>query len=39
MVACVSSFGNSFIIDGKKLKSINKWLNKENSRLQSIKDK
>ena len=39
LVACASSFGNSFIIDGKKLKSINQWLNKENSRLQSIKDK
>ena len=39
LVTCVSSFGGSFIIDGKKLKSINQWFNKENSRLQSIKDK
>ncbi len=29
----------SFIIDGKRLKSINQWFNKENARLQSIKDK
>ncbi|MBA1335867.1 MAG: Transposase [Firmicutes bacterium] len=29
----------SFIVDGKKLKSINQWYNKENARLQSIKDK
>ena len=39
LVTCVSNFGSSFIIDGKKLKSINQWFNKENSRLQSIKDK
>ncbi|MGF0145794.1 transposase, partial [Sharpea azabuensis] len=26
-------------IDGRKLKSINQWFNKENARLQSIKDK
>ena len=26
-------------MDGKKLKSINQWYNKENARLQSIKDK
>ena len=33
------SEGRSFILDGKKLKSINQWYNKNNSRLQSIKDK
>ena len=33
------SDGKSFIIDGRKLKSINQWFNKENTRLQSIKDK
>nr|WP_305778166.1 transposase [Hydrocoleum sp. CS-953] len=27
------------MLDGRKLKSINQWYNKENSRLQSIKDK
>ncbi|MGX8714886.1 MAG: RNA-guided endonuclease TnpB family protein, partial [Lachnospiraceae bacterium] len=31
--------GRSFIIDGRRLKSINQWFNKENARLQSIKDK
>ena len=39
LAACVSSEGRSFIPDGKKLKSINQWYNKNNSRLQSIKDK
>lgn len=35
---CVSTIGQSFIIDGKRVKSINQWYNKENARLQSIKD-
>lgn len=39
LVTAVSSKGKSFIIDGRKLKSINQWFNKENARLQSIKDK
>lgn len=39
LVTAVSSKGRSFIIDGRKLKSINQWFNKENARLQSIKDK
>ena len=39
LVTAVSSKGKSFIIDGRRLKSINQWFNKENSRLQSIKDK
>ena len=39
LVTAVSSEGESFIIDGRKLKSINQWYNKENARLQSIKDK
>ena len=39
LVTAVSSNSKSFIIDGKKLKSINQWFNKENARLQSIKDK
>ncbi len=38
-VTAVSNNGKSFIIDGKKLKSINQWYNKQNARLQSIKDK
>ena len=39
LVTAVSNSGKSFIIDGKKLKSINQWYNKQNARLQSIKDK
>lgn len=39
LVACVTSKGKSFIIDGKRLKSINQWFHKENARLQCIKDK
>ena len=39
LVTAVSSSGKSFIIDGRKLKSVNQWFNKENARLQSIKDK
>ena len=39
LVTTVSSSGRSFILDGKRLKSINQWFNKENARLQSIKDK
>ena len=39
LVAGVTSFGKTFLIDGKRLKSINQWYNKENARLQGIKDK
>ncbi len=39
LVTAVSSTGQSFIIDGRRLKSINQWFNKENAYLQSIKDK
>jgi IS605 OrfB family transposase len=39
LVTAVSSEGKSFIIDGKRLKSINQWYNKRNAQLQSIKDK
>ena len=35
---CVASTNQSFIIDGKKLKSTNQWYNKENARLSSEKD-
>ena len=38
LATCVTNEGDSFIIDGKKLKSINQWYNKELSRLSSIKD-
>ena len=39
LVTAVSSTGKSFIVDGRRLKYINQWFNKENARLQSIKDK
>ena len=39
LVTGLSSKGETFIIDGRRLKSINQWFNKENARLQSIKDK
>ena len=39
LMTAVSNRGESFLIDGKRLKSINQWFNKENARLQSIKDK
>ncbi|MDE6476845.1 MAG: transposase [Mycoplasmoidaceae bacterium] len=39
LATCVTNSGKSFIIDGRRLKSINQWFNKENARLQSIKDR
>lgn len=39
LATCVTSTGQSFLIDGRRLKAINQWYNKENARLQSIKDK
>ena len=39
LATCVTSEGASFIIDGKRIKSYNRLYNKENARLQSIKDK
>ncbi|WP_438315556.1 RNA-guided endonuclease InsQ/TnpB family protein [Sporosarcina sp. FA9] len=39
LAACLDTLGNAFIIDGKRIKSVNQWYNKENARLQSIKDK
>lgn len=38
LCTCVTSDCKSFIIDGRKLKSINQWYNKENTRLSSEKD-
>ena len=35
----LANAGASFIIDGRKLKSINQYYNKINAKLQSIKDK
>ncbi|GAA0781980.1 RNA-guided endonuclease InsQ/TnpB family protein [Hathewaya limosa] len=39
LCTCITNSGKAFIIDGKKLKSINQWANKENIRVQGIKDK
>lgn len=39
LVTAASSKGKTFIVDGKRLKSINQWYQKETARLQSIKDK
>ena len=39
LVTAVSSNGKTFIVDGRRLKSINQWFNKENARLQCIKEK
>lgn len=36
--SCINTLGDSFLIDGKRIKSANQWYNKERSRLQSIKD-
>ena len=35
---CATSDGRSFIIDGRNIKSINQWYNKQLSRLSRIKD-
>ena len=39
LCTCATNTGKSFIIDGRKLKSINQFYNKQKARLQSIKDK
>ena len=39
LAACIDTEGHQFLIDGKKLKSINQWYNKRNAQLQSAKDK
>ena len=39
LMSCTTSKGETFIIDGKKLKSINQYANKEAARLRSILDK
>ncbi|HUW64875.1 MAG TPA: transposase [Spirochaetia bacterium] len=38
LVACVSTTGHVFLIDGRRLKASNQWYNKERARLQSIND-
>ena len=39
LAACFNTEGHQFLIDGKRLKSINQWYNKRNAELQSAKDK
>lgn len=39
LATCVTNYGQSFIIDGRKLKSINQGYNKKCKYLQKIKDK
>ena len=39
LCTCITNAGKSFIMDGKKLKSINQFFNKKNAKLQSIKNK
>jgi IS605 OrfB family transposase len=39
LCACIDTDGHQFLIDGKRLKSINQWYNKRNAQLQSKKDK
>ena len=39
LCTCVTNNGASFLIDSRKLKSINQYYNKINAKLQSIKDK
>ena len=38
LCTCVTNNGKDFIIDGRKLKSINQYYNKRNASLQSLKD-
>ena len=39
LAACITTLGTSFLLDGRKLKSINQGWNREKARLQSIADK
>ena len=38
-LTCVSNLGNSFIIDGKQIKSMNRWYNKKVSNIKENKPK
>jgi putative transposase len=38
LAACFDTEGHQFLIDGKRLKSINQWYNQQNAYLQSKKD-
>ncbi|MDJ0631782.1 MAG: transposase [Xenococcaceae cyanobacterium MO_188.B29] len=39
LCACIDTDGHQFLIDGKRIKSINRWYNKQNAYLQSLKDR
>ncbi len=39
LCGCIDTDGHQFLIDGKRLKSINQWYNKQNAYLQSHKDR
>ncbi|MGF1489169.1 MAG: RNA-guided endonuclease InsQ/TnpB family protein [Prochloraceae cyanobacterium] len=39
LCACIDTDGHQFLIDGKRIKSINQWYNKQNAYLQSHKDR
>ena len=39
LATCVSTTGTSFIMDGRKIKSINQWWNKRKAFYQSVADK
>ncbi len=39
LASCVTTTGTSFIVDGRKLKSINQWYNKQLAHYASIKDR
>ena len=39
LATCITTIGTSFIMDGRKLKSINQYWNKRKAHLQSIADK
>ncbi len=39
LMTCVTNTGQSFIIDGRRIKSVNQYANKENARLKAILDR
>ena len=39
LATCVTTTGTSFIMDGRKIKSINQWWNKRKAYFQSVADK
>ena len=39
LASCVTTTGTSFIVDGRKLKSINQWYNKQLAHYASIRDR